>query len=59
MNLAIAPSNPQILLASVQHSTMNDLLGIWKTSDGAANWARLAATGASCGVQCWYDMTIG
>ncbi len=58
VNLAIAPSNPQILFASVQHSTMNDLLGIWKTSDGAANWTRLAATGASCGVQCWYDMTL-
>ncbi|MCH8990947.1 MAG: hypothetical protein IIA44_04240 [Acidobacteria bacterium] len=58
VNLAIAPSNPQILLASVQNSTMNDLLGIWKTSDGAANWAGLAATGASCGLQCWYDMTI-
>ena len=51
VNLAIAPSNPQILFASVQHSTMNDLLGIWKTSDGAANWTRLAATGASCGIQ--------
>ncbi len=36
VNLAIAPSNSQILLASVQNSSNNQLLGIWKTSDGAA-----------------------
>ncbi len=58
VNIAIAPSNSQILFASVQNSTNGQLLGIWKTTDGAASWSQLSATGASCASQCWYDMTL-
>jgi hypothetical protein len=57
INLAIAPSAPATLYASVQ-SSGSDLAGIWRTTDGAATWSRRTATNASCGSQCWYDMTI-
>jgi len=57
INLALAPSAPDTLYASVQGSGP-DLAGIWRTTDGAATWTQRAATGASCGSQCWYDMAI-
>lgn len=34
------------------------LLGLWKTTDAGATWTRLAATGASCFTQCWYDIVV-
>jgi photosystem II stability/assembly factor-like uncharacterized protein len=57
INLAIAPSAPGTVYASVQ-SGGSDLAGIWRTIDGAATWEKRTATNASCGNQCWYDMTI-
>jgi photosystem II stability/assembly factor-like uncharacterized protein len=58
INLALAPSAPETVFASIQHRTESDLLGIWKTANGGGSWTKLAATGASCGKQCWYNMTI-
>lgn len=58
INLAIAPSAPDTLYASVQNGGGSDLAGIWRTTDGAATWGQRSATGASCGNQCWYDMTM-
>ena len=57
INLAIAPSAPDTLYASVQ-SSGSDLAGIWRTTDGAVTWSKSTATNASCGNQCWYDMAI-
>src|SRR5215472_7703512 len=37
----------------------NDLLGIWKTTDGGANWAQLISAPAFCNHQCWYDIAVG
>ncbi len=61
--LALAPSNPQILFAAVQDGFNNggsdgQLLGIWKSTNGGTAWTKLAATNASCGFQCWYDLVI-
>lgn len=58
INLAIAPSAPDTLYASVQSGGGSDLAGIWRTTDGAATWGQRSATNASCGNQCWYDMTM-
>lgn len=59
VNLAIGTSSPQTLYASVQNSSNSQLLGIYRTDDGAANWTRVNTNGvASCGSQCWYDMTL-
>ncbi|MBI4502979.1 MAG: hypothetical protein HY700_17705 [Gemmatimonadetes bacterium] len=58
INLALAPSAPEMLFASVHNTSNSQLLGIWRTTDGGATWSQLSATGASCGNQCWYDMFI-
>jgi photosystem II stability/assembly factor-like uncharacterized protein len=58
INLALAPSSPDIVFASIQHRTESDLLGIWKTTNGGGSWSKLSATGASCKSQCWYNMDI-
>lgn len=58
INLALAPSAPDVVFASFQHRTESNLMGIWRTGDGGLNWTQVWATGASCGAQCWYNMTI-
>ncbi|MBT8397372.1 MAG: hypothetical protein HKO65_12900 [Gemmatimonadetes bacterium] len=58
INLALAPSSPETILASIQHRSESNLLGIWKSTNGGASWIQLGANGASCGTQCWYNMTI-
>lgn len=61
LNLAAAPSAPDVLYASVHDPSENaplDGLMMYRSDDGAATWQRLAAEGASCHRQCWYDMTL-
>ena len=59
INLAIAPSDPDILYAAFQTGeSRGSGLRMYRTEDGAKKWELLDATGASCGYQCWYDMTI-
>ena len=58
INLAIAPSDPQVVYAAVQNVSTLTILGIWRTTDGGANWSKRSAIGASCGTQCWYDMEL-
>lgn len=57
ISLAIAASD--VLYATVQSVSTFGLLGVWKSIDGAgATWTPVAATGASCSSQCWYDMYL-
>ncbi len=58
INLALTPTAPDTLYASVHNTSTSQLLGIWRTLDGGGTWTPLAASGASCGSQCWYDMYI-
>lgn len=59
INLAIAPSDPDVLYASFQTTQARGSgLRMYRTEDGAEEWELLNATGASCYYQCWYDMTI-
>ena len=59
INLAIAPSDPDVLYASFQTGQARGSgLRMYRTDDGAEEWVLLDATGASCWYQCWYDMTI-
>jgi hypothetical protein len=56
--LGMSPTTPNIMYASVQTTSSNTLLGIWKTLDGGTSWNKLTATNASCSSQCWYDMAL-
>jgi uncharacterized repeat protein (TIGR01451 family) len=56
--LAIAPSNPSTLYASIEDPSTFGLLGLFKTTDGGANWVKLANTPNYCVPQCWYDQAI-
>ncbi len=58
INLALAPSSPGMVFASIQHNSESDLLGIWKSINGGGSWTKLPPSAASCGTQCWYNMTI-
>jgi uncharacterized protein (TIGR03437 family) len=60
VEIAIAPSTPTTLYAGIQDSITNDLLGIFKTTDGGANWSSTGAPDLcpSPVEQCWYDLTI-
>jgi photosystem II stability/assembly factor-like uncharacterized protein len=61
--LAIAPSAPATLFAAIQDAFSGNgnngaLLGIWKTTDAGASWARLTGVNVSCNNQCWYDLVM-
>ncbi|MDQ6703967.1 MAG: hypothetical protein M3Z96_13245 [Pseudomonadota bacterium] len=58
ISLAISRSAPATLYASFSDSSSGGLLGVFKTTNGGATWTQLAATGASCASQCWYDMYL-
>ena len=59
INLAIAPSDPDVLYASFQTGdAARSGLRMYRTEDGGEDWDELNASGASCYYQCWYDMTI-
>lgn len=67
IEIAIAASAPGTLYASAGSvaSNSSDLLGVFKTVDGGANWtqlspgnALLSGTTSTCSPQCWYDHVI-
>ncbi len=55
--LAIAPSSPATLFAGIHNSVNSALLGLYKSTDAAQSWARLAAPDY-CTPQCWYDNVV-
>ena len=59
INLAIAPSDPDILYAAFETTESRGAgLRMYRTDDAAEEWELLDATGGRCSNQCWYDMTI-
>ena len=61
INLAVAPAAPDVIYASVHdwsEDALLDGLMVYRSDDGAETWRQLAAEGASCHHQCWYDMTL-
>lgn len=55
INLAIAPSAPDILYAAVVHDWRD--LRLYRSDDGGQNWRSLEARGTDCR-QCGYNLTI-
>lgn len=67
IDLAMAPSNPQVIYAQVAGDNPNgtQTLGVWRTTDGGATWtqqatpATFAAAGCVQGVgQTWYNAGV-
>ncbi len=58
INIGIAASDTNTVFAGIHNSSTSDLLAIYRTQDGGANWAPVNALGASCGFQCWYNMFV-
>jgi len=56
--LGVAPSAPNVMYAAIQTTSVNTILGIWKTLDNGNSWSKLTATNASCGSQCWYNLVL-
>jgi len=51
--LAIAPSNPQVVYALFENS--ND---VWRTTNGGSSWSRQSSGTNACDGQCWYNMVL-
>ncbi len=58
VRLGISATAPTVLYASAESVGSQQLLGMWRSTDGGATWTSLAASGASCATQCWYDMYL-
>lgn len=56
--LAITPSSTTTLYAGIANVNDGSLLGLFRTTDGGANWVQLASTPDYCNPQCSYDNTI-
>jgi hypothetical protein len=59
IDLGIAPSDPNTVYASIANvaNGSNTNQGIWKTTDGGANWTKTTATDI-CQQQCWFDNVV-
>jgi photosystem II stability/assembly factor-like uncharacterized protein len=59
INVAIGGAGARgTLYAAVENTSGSRLLGLFKTTDGAATWSNVASVPAYCSGQCFYDMTI-
>ena len=62
IKLAISPSNPSVLYASIANGfhggTFGALEGLYRSADGGATWTIQANTPNYLGTQGWYDNTI-
>lgn len=58
VELARAPTNPDILYAEVVSPTSLDFMGVWRSSDGGISWSQTATandlSGCTVGGQSWY-----
>jgi uncharacterized repeat protein (TIGR01451 family) len=54
LELAVAPSDPQVLYAMFSRISDSGILGIWKTVDGGDSWTQVG-TPSGAGSQMWYD----
>lgn len=62
IELALTPSNPRVMyaqIADVATVTFGQLIGIYKTTDGGANWSKLPIPSpALWGNQLWFTNTL-
>lgn len=56
--LAMAPSSPSILYASISDLSYSGLLGLYRTSDGGATWSLQNSSTNYLGSQGWYDNAV-
>ncbi len=61
IDLAMAPSDNDVLYAQVADINTFSVKGVWKTTDGGTNWTQTATTNDfigcdNSGNQAWYDM---
>ena len=56
--LAIAPSSTSTLFAGIANSSNGSLLGLYKTTNGAATWTKQSSIPDYCTPQCWYDNVV-
>ncbi len=65
IEIAVARTNPQVIYAMGAHATSSNVLGVWRSNNGGADWTQTAATAGiqsgGCsnatggGAQMWYD----
>lgn len=63
IDLAMAPSDHNVIYAQVADINSRSVRGVWKTTDGGTNWSQTANSGSigGCdgpGQQAWYDAGI-
>ncbi|MBI1737804.1 MAG: hypothetical protein HYR58_00975, partial [Acidobacteria bacterium] len=58
IKLAIARSAPSTLYATIANVATDDLLGMFRSTDGGVNWTQQTSTPNFCRGQCSYDMVV-
>ena len=57
VSLALAPSSPNTIFASIQFATRSSLLALFRSTDGAQSWTALS-TPDYCNPQCSYNNVV-
>jgi hypothetical protein len=58
ISLAIAPSNTQVLYASIENNSTSGVLSVLKSTNAGTSWAPVTPTFNYMGGQGWYDQWI-
>jgi hypothetical protein len=63
IDMAVAPSDQDVIYAQVANVSTRELLGVWRTLDGGATWTQRATVSdlTGCdggGAQSWYDQGV-
>ncbi len=56
--LAMAPSTPTTLYASIANASAGSLYALYKTTNSGTSWTQLTSVPNYCNPQCWYDMAL-
>jgi photosystem II stability/assembly factor-like uncharacterized protein len=58
LKIAVTPANPNAVYAIINDASGSPTIGIYKTTDGGANWTAQNTTVNVGGGQGWYNLTI-
>ncbi|MCB1641861.1 MAG: hypothetical protein KDI37_09025, partial [Xanthomonadales bacterium] len=58
IDLAVAPTDLNTLYAQVGSSASPVMLGVWRSTDGGANWTQMSGDSSAYGTQAWYNAGV-
>lgn len=58
IDLAVAPTDSNTIYAQVGSGAQAIMLGVWRSTDGGANWTMVSGNNGAYGSQAWYNAGV-